>query len=172
MKYYEILLLIVPSLIIFLTVYLLMRQFFRNQLRLRMFKREDSNRASLTPLKLQAYERLTLMCERISIPNLLLRLKDRNMSAAALKATMILAVQQEYEHNISQQLYVSDQLWKIIQMAKNQIIEIVALVGEQVEANSAGEVYASELIQFLDSQEKDPLATAKLAIKREAGITM
>lgn len=170
MNYFEIFLLIIPSLIIFLTIYLLMRQFFKNEMRLRMMKHNEETRDTLTPLKIQACERLTLFCERVSIPNLLLRIKNKNLSAGTLKSMLILAVQQEYEHNVSQQLYVSDKLWKIIQLAKNQIVEIIALVGEKVGSDEDGETYANELIAFLEQQEKDPLMTAKMAIKREAGI--
>lgn len=172
MSYFEILFLIIPAILVFLAIYLLMKQFFDNQLKLRMAKQRESVQGSLTPLKIQAYERLMLFCERISIPNLLIRLRENGMAPQTLKATMIMAVQQEYEHNVSQQLYVSDKLWQIIQLAKNQIIETIALIGEKHRKSEDAASFANELIEFVESQEKDPLNTAKFAIRREAGLLL
>ena len=172
MSYIELILVIIPALMVFITVYLLMKQFFDNQFRLTAMKQKDAVTGTLTPLKIQAYERLILLCERIAIPHVLIRLKEDHMSPSTLKASMIMAVQQEYEHNVSQQLFVSSSLWQIIQLAKNQIIETIAIIGDKYKKSDDTAAFANELIEFVENQEKDPLATAKFAIRKEAGLLL
>ncbi len=171
-NYWTILLVILPALIVFMIVYLLMRTFFSNQLRLRMLEGREQNSTNTRHLKLQAYERLMLFCERVTIPNLLLRIQSSDMSARDLKSALIVAVQQEFEYNLSQQLYVSDKLWQIIKLAKNQLIEIITHVYGKVHAKATAEEFSRQLILFIESQKKDPIETAKMGIKREASLLL
>jgi hypothetical protein len=171
-NYLELLVLLLPSLLIFITVYVLFRQFFNNQLRMRMMNQREKTQESTVPLKLQAYERLTLFCERISMTNLILRLKTKEVSARDLKAALILAIQQEYEHNVSQQLYTSDQLWQIVQLAKNQQIELIAQISDGLAKDASSDDLARQLVTFQQTQKTNPVATAKSAIKKEAGLLL
>ena len=66
------------------------------------------------PSNFKAYERLILLCERINIADLILRLKAPGTSAVELKSALLLAVQQEFEHNLTQQLYVTEELWQVL----------------------------------------------------------
>ena len=125
LDYYEILLLMIPVLIVFGAIYLLFRQFFHNQYKLQVAMARTSGSEAIVRLKLQSYERLMLFCERIEVKSLLLRLQSTHMTSKDLQSAIVLAVQQEFEYNLSQQLYVSDKLWMIIDLAKNQVIEIV-----------------------------------------------
>ena len=113
-----------------------------------------------------------LFCERVSLQNLLLRMQSNNMSAKDLKSTLVLSIQQEFEYNLSQQLYVSEQLWQIIKLAKNQLIEIITHVGTKVSSNATAEDFSQQLILFVESQKKDPIETAKAAIKKEASLLL
>ncbi|HMW75898.1 MAG TPA: hypothetical protein PKD40_09585, partial [Saprospiraceae bacterium] len=69
--------------------------------------KQNANAVTL-PLKLQAYERLSLFCERISIPSLILRLNQPGMNTQALRYAMLISIQKEFEHNITQQMYISE----------------------------------------------------------------
>lgn len=171
LAYYEILILLIPALMVFLAVYFLFRQFFQNQLKMEAFKARQEDSKVSRELKLRAYERLMLFAERISIPNLLLRLQSRDMSMQDLRSSLILAVQQEYEHNLSQQLYVSDKLWSIIHLAKDQLIEIITHVAAQVPAGATAQDFSNQLILFSESQ-TSPVETAKKAIKKESSLLL
>jgi hypothetical protein len=170
--YMEVILIILPSLVIFLTIFVLMRMWFKNQLKMKMLDVRDENTQFTRPLKLQAYERLMLFCERVSLQNLLLRIQSKDMSAQDLKAALILSIQQEFEYNLSQQLYVSEKLWQIIKLAKNQMIEIITHVGSKVSPNGSGDDFSKQLILFTESQKQDPIETAKLAIKKEVTLLL
>jgi hypothetical protein len=171
-NYWTVILVTMPALIVFGIVYVLLRTYFNNQLKLRMLENRDANSQTSRPLKLQAYERLMLFCERVSLSNLLLRIQGSDMTAQDLKSTLVVAIQQEFEYNLSQQLYVSDKLWQIVKLAKNQLIEIVTHVGTKVPPKASAEEFSQQLILFIESQKKDPIETAKAAVKKEASLLL
>ena len=76
-------------------------------------------------LQLQAYERLILLTERIALPNLISRLKQENFSAREMQALLTESIRQEFDHNVTQQIYVSQEAWDAIRNLKEQNIFIV-----------------------------------------------
>ena len=170
--YWTIVLVVITALIVFGIVYFLMKAYLDSQLRLKVLETRDANAQTSRPLKLQAYERLMLFCERVSLPNLLLRIQSSDMTAKDLKSSLVIAIQQEFEYNLSQQLYVSDKLWQIVKLAKNQLIEIVTHIGATVPPKASADEFSQQLILFFESQKKDPIETAKSAVKKEASLLL
>jgi len=85
---------------------------------------------------------------------------------------MMIAVQQEFEHNITQQVYVSEQLWQIIKIAKDDDINMINLVAKDLDPNSDARLYSEKLFQLLQQRGDLPLDKALLAIKKEAGVLL
>lgn len=128
-------------------------------------------RAQITlPLRLQAFERLTLLCERIDLPELVLRLKTPGASAGALRSALLLAVQQEFEHNLAQQLYVSPELWAILIKAKGKTMDLITIASEGLDPKASSEEYANKLINMAYEEEMLPSHIAKRAIKTESSL--
>lgn len=165
----EIIKITIPALVVYFTVKTLLQQYLDKQYQLRVLEGQQNERNTNAsfPMRLQAYERLSLFCERISIPNLMLRLRESGMTVRDLRISMLLAIQQEYEHNITQQVYVSDQLWQIIKMARDTTLQAIDGVASGLEDDGDSKVFAKALIDYINEQEGDPLATALLAIKKE-----
>lgn len=168
----EIIKLTIPALIVFFTVQALLKQFLIGQQQLRMLELRKDQQGDTLPLRMQAYERLSLFCERISIPNLLLRLRKEGMTAAQLRLNMMLAVQQEYEHNITQQVYVSDQLWQILYVARDDAIKTINLAAEIVDPKADAKELAETIFAILEKRGTTGLETALLAIKKEAALLL
>ncbi len=168
----EILKYIIPSLVVFATCYFLIKQFFNKEYALKALELKGKYSKDAIPLKLQAYERLLLFCDRISIPNLLLRLKTRNMTVDDLKAAMMISVQKEFEHNMAQQLYVSNKLWEILHLAKNDTISLITSSAEGLSNQENAESLANKLMQKYSSMQKNPIQIATTAIKEEAKIIL
>ncbi len=168
----EILKLTIPGLIVFVTVYVLLKQLTAQLLVNRQVdQRIDAQKISI-PLRFQAYERLSLYCERISIPNLVLRLRHEGMTMNSLKWGMMQAIQQEYEHNVTQQVYVSEALWKILRLAREHMMTILDATAESLDKTATPEEYIQALFEYLDRQESDPLLVALSAIKKEAALRL
>ena len=160
----ELLKITLPALIVFFTVFYLMRHYIQGQLAMQRMKIQEEQQKISIPLRLQAYERLILLCERIALDQLLLRLRTREMKSSDLKNVLMIAVKQEYDHNLTQQLYVSDKLWEIISAAKDQLLDLIYLAARENPGDDP-DAYSRELIKLY--QQNNPLKTALHAIVKE-----
>jgi hypothetical protein len=152
-----------PALIVFFTVHYLFKNFLNQQYRLRDLKFRNNLGKDVRALKLQAYERLILFCERITFENLSYRLVHTDMGVRELQNAMLIAIQQEFEHNITQQIYVSENLWKIIQLAKEQMQAHISQASGQNNGELLNNIHAS-----IAHAKADPVSFAKAAIRNEA----
>lgn len=157
----------IPSLTVFGIVYYLMNNQQKQNIQLEAIKMQREDKKNKTNFKMQAYERLIMLCERIDPVNLFLRLSVHEMTVKQLQSSMLIAIKQEVEHNYSQQLFVSQSLWKIIIMASDQIASLITEAGSKLNPEDD----AGKLIELLSSFENhlgnSPLVTAKNAIKEE-----
>ena len=160
----------IPSVVVLLAIYLMFKMYFQHQLQSGALNARKEKTQITLPLRLQAFERLTMLCERIDLAELVLRLKTPGTNAAALRSALILAIQQEFEHNVSQQLYVSEELWNILQVAKAKTMDLIILAGEGLEANASADEYAQKLIELASEEPSLPGQIAKRAVKTEAGL--
>ncbi|MGV3599195.1 MAG: hypothetical protein ACO1PI_15135 [Bacteroidota bacterium] len=116
---------VLPAVVVFLVGYFTLKKMLDNYYEQKMLEFRQQNRSSMVPIKIQAYERLTIYLDRINPSNMLLRLNQPGIPAAAFKATLIATVNEEFGHNLAQQLYVSPQSWKLIKLVKERVIELI-----------------------------------------------
>ena len=168
--FFELLKYTIPALIVFFTAYFLLKQLLDERQRIdRMALKQGAQKITL-PLRLQAYERLTLLCDRVSIPNALLRIRMPGMTVGELRGALLLSISQEFEHNTSQQLFVSETLWQIISLAKDQTLSLITQAGEDLDSKAGDQAFVDELLTMLDAQGlPTPLHRAIIAIRTEAG---
>lgn len=156
-----------PSLFLFLTTFFLVRGFLRNQNQSlsaflmkeaeyrkveserRTIELSKSNKVITMPLRMQAYERMTLFCTRLEITNMLRRSTALDLSAKQLSMDLLFTVDEEYSHNIAQQLYMSDELWQIIQLAKLETVNILKNARKSAEETNGIEATANQYIDIL-----------------------
>ncbi|MEO1263253.1 MAG: hypothetical protein AAFZ15_30875 [Bacteroidota bacterium] len=168
----EIIKISVPALIVFFTVLHLLKNHTEKEYQLKLLENKQSNKKTTIPMRLQAYERLSLFCERIAIPSLLLRLKEQEQTSAELRLKLLLTIQQEFEYNITQQVYVSEQLWQILKIAREDTMTIINSVAENLDAKSPSSELSNSLLTFLDKQPFTTLDKALIAIKKEATLLL
>ena len=124
-----ILIAILPSVVVFLTCFLLIKRYLEHlDKKTTVDHNAELKKESLKtilPLRLQAYERLVLYLERISPNSLVMRTYKAGMSARLLQADMTKAIREEYEHNITQQVYVSASVWQMSKQAKEETIKLI-----------------------------------------------
>ena len=168
----EILKYILPALIVFATVYFLMKKFLDTQYHTQVLKFKQDQMKNTLPVKLQAYERMAMFCERISLDNLSYRLSSHNIDAKSMSNAMLIAIQQEYEHNMSQQVYISEKLWEIITMAKNQMQNIISTAADDPTIGNSPAALVQKAVEIQNSMGGSPVNTAKKAIKKEIEIIL
>jgi hypothetical protein len=120
---YELLKYTVPSLVVLATAYYLLKMFLEKETeKVQMQMRLDVQKLSL-PIRMQAYERLVLLLERIEPAGLLVRTNLPGMNASQLQSALIQSIRSEFEHNLSQQLYVSTKAWEMVRNAREETIK-------------------------------------------------
>ncbi|WP_343329882.1 hypothetical protein [Polaribacter staleyi] len=115
------------------------------------------------PIKLQAYERMLLFCERINPIKILVRVKPISENTQDYLQLLIANVEQEFEHNLVQQIYISDDTWTVILAAKNTVINKLRQVAET--SKSANELRENVIVYY--SKTLPPTDTAVSFIKNE-----
>jgi hypothetical protein len=112
-----------PALVVLATAYFLLKMFLDNEAaKTRMQIRLDMQKITM-PVRMQAYERLILLCERIEPAGLLVRTNMPGMNASQLQSALVQSVRSEFEHNLSQQLYVSTKAWEMVRNAREETIK-------------------------------------------------
>jgi hypothetical protein len=175
----DVLLYFVPALIVMMGMFMVMKRFLDTQLlTLKKFlerdlivkSAEDKNlrqRESM-PLKLQAYERLILFLERIAPNSVLVRVHRGGMAASQLQADLVATIRAEFEHNLSQQIYVSEQAWEEVKDAKEEMIRIINNAFSHVGTNASGIQMSSQIFEQVLKMDTVPTQKAIDFLKSEA----
>jgi len=122
-----------------------------------------SDTFSSKPLQLQAYERITVLAERIAIPSLVSRASQQsNLSAREMQLLLLESVKQEYEYNASQQIYVTPVAWEAVKNLKDQNMLIINQVAATLPPDARGIDLNKRLMDFIISQPKGQLHTIVL----------
>ena len=164
----EILKYTLPSLIVFVTAYALLKSLLNNELKKTQLKLRMNNQKEVLPLRLQAYERLTLLLERIKPHSLIERIAEPGMSAAQLRQALVIAIRSEYEHNLSQQIYVSMKTWQTVTLVKENMIQMINAIGSRTPKQAtAADLSKIILNHVLESEEEEPAQQALDVLKQE-----
>lgn len=114
---------------------------------------QQSKRASVS-LQLQAYERLTLLTDRIALPNLISRLGNPDISASEMQYLLIKNIKDEFDYNISQQIYVSPEIWNAIRNLKENNLLIINRVGLSVPSIASAATLNRAILEYLMQDQK------------------
>ncbi|UQD56932.1 hypothetical protein [Flavobacterium sp. K5-23] len=156
-----------PSLITGGVAYFLFDSHFKDQQNTRRWLLQKDNQSGTLPLRLQAYERVTLFMERINPSQLMIRINPLSEDKNDYQNLVIAQIEQEFEHNLAQQIYISEECWSIIVTAKNATIQMIRLAAKNEKvsnADSLREVVISDLIE-----KQSPSYAALAYIKNEVG---
>lgn len=141
----------------------------------RPWKEDKTNGTSFTtrPLQLQAYERLVLLCERISLPSLISRVSQPGISAREMQVFLIESIKQEYEYNISQQVYVSVIAWDAVRNLRDQSILIINQIASVLPPDARATELNRRLLEVILGQQEKALHTIVLeTLNYEAKLLM
>ncbi|MEP2059013.1 hypothetical protein [Maribacter litoralis] len=133
--------------------------------RRRFLLHKDSQKDTL-PVRLQAYERMALFLERIAIPSLVVRVAPQSDDKNAYENLLIKSIETEFDHNLSQQIYMTDECWNIIKAAKSATIQMIrkAAMSNTETADKLREDILNETME-----KTSPSSTALTFVKKEIG---
>ena len=149
-KIFEVFLYAVPAIITGLIAFYFFKEHTKNEDGRRRFLLHKDMQVNTLPIRLQAYERLALFLERITPTKLLVRVAPTSSNKEDYESLLIQNIDQEFQHNLSQQIYVSDECWNITKAAKNATIQLIRKAGlleKTTSANKLREVVLTEMME-------------------------
>lgn len=152
-----------PSIITGGVAYYFFNSYLKNEEGRRRFLLHKESQKTALPLRLQAYERMALFLERINPGKLLVRIAPLSTDQNDYEALLIRHIEQEFEHNLTQQVYISDECWNVILTAKNTIIQTIRKT--TLKAENADKLREMILTDLMESQ--SPTVLALSFIKNE-----
>ncbi len=163
----EILKYTVPSLVVFFTVLVMMRNWTKNEESRRKSEFNMHISDEILPVRLQAYERSILLLERISPESMIMRLSRNDYTARQLVKELLTNITSEFDHNIAQQTYMSIEAWEKMKAAKNQVINLINDTAKEVNPDAKGTTLGKLMLERLTELKSPPTQTAIDFLKQE-----
>jgi len=165
----QITLIVLISTAVMITTVYFFKQWLNHKERAWAFVMKQDNNKALAPLKITAYERLVVMLERISPQSLIMRQNSGVKNATMLQLELIRAIREEFEHNISLQMYVSSECWEQIKRAKDDATELIKAAYTRVRPESSGMELSREILHLEANVGVGAIQDALIAIRIEMG---
>ncbi len=165
--FFDILKLILPAIIVFLTAFFTIKKFLDNEQKKRLVNLRKDGQTVITPIRLQAYERVTMFLERISPLALVNSVNKQGMSARMLQAGMLSTIRDEFNHNLSQQVYMSNEAWLLVKKSKEEMIKMINVTLYKVGDSASGSDLSKVILQIAMKMDKLPTEIAIDFLKAE-----
>ncbi len=166
-SFIEILKYILPSLVVFFTAYLLVRSLLLNDRKKEKLHMMLNNQKVITPIRLQAYERMSIFLERISLETLLTRVHKKGMTSQQLQGKLVSTIKEEYSHNISQQIYLSSEIWQYVRKAKENTVNMINTQAGKIDPNAPSITLSKAILEHLMEINETPAQVALEQLKKE-----
>ena len=169
-----IILLIVVIAVIIFGFWMIIHTNFRNEEKRRQFELKRESQKTISPIRLRAYERLTLLMERTKPEHMLLELQQKEPTALStwtireLQQYLLQTLRAEFEHNQSQQVYVSDEVWEDIVHARDQMAAFIIGIATQLPPDATTQTYATTMLTAFTTNGVTPTDKALEELKNEA----
>ena len=164
----ELLKIIIPAGLVFAAAYFTIKRFLDHEKEKQHWQVKHENRSVMAPLRLQAYERLVLFLERSHPLQLIVRIPHTALNVRQFQLEIITTIRQEFEHNLTQQIYISSGAWDIVKQAKEEIIKLINLSAAQITANVPATELSQKLMHIISQLDKKlPSDVAIEYLKRE-----
>ena len=150
-----------------MTAVYFMRRESEKELRNAQIELRKERQQFFLPNRVDAYQRAILLMERIHPNSLVMRHNNPGLPAAALQMQLLDAIRTEYEHNIAQQMFISQPTWELVRKSKDETVKLIHLAGQQMEATSTGMDLSSKIFEIVGEIGELPSEIAVKALKEE-----
>jgi hypothetical protein len=164
----DILLYFAPALLVLGAMFIVIKRFLDRDRQLRTIDLKKEMHKDSLPLRLQAIERLVLFVERISPDSILTRVHRSGITAGQLHADLLTTIRAEFEHNLSQQIYVSTTAWQAVKTAKDEMAKLFNIALGEVSAHASGVQLSSKIYDLMIQEDNYPHQKAIDVLKDEA----
>jgi hypothetical protein len=159
--------LLIPAAVVLYAAYLLVRSFIQKEIEMKRLEVRSRSIETVLPNRLQAYERMALFLERMSPQNLLIRLNTAAMPAREFHQLLLAEIRNEYNHNVSQQIYMGEDVWNLIKSAKEELTVTINESASELPADSSSLELAKRIFEKTMNKPADSMAHAMSELKKE-----
>ncbi len=163
----ELLRLALPALIVAGAMYYVVNRYLDRDYKSRVLDLRMKNSEIILPIRLQAYERIILLLERITPSNLLIRVSGAGLTAAEYHRVLVTEIREEFNHNLSQQVYMTEQAWQMVKRAQEGVINMVNTAYQNMPQDAKGTDLAKRVLEMVLAGEAEPTADAISFLKQE-----
>ncbi|WP_291778854.1 hypothetical protein [Cecembia sp.] len=163
----DLLKIILPAGLVIYGMYLTIMSFLKKEREKMVVELKTQNTQTILPIRLQAGERLCLLLERITPNNLVRRINSPEYTARELYSQLLHEVREEFNHNLSQQVYFSDETWESVRRAVESVITLINTGMQDMGAESRGIDLAKKIFQLSLDQKNDAIQYALKHVKDE-----
>ena len=164
---YEVIKALLPAAVVMLTVYFMMRAFLIGQDKDRKMAIWQDKRSVTLPLRLQAYERLAIFLERLSPESMLMRVDMQGMSSGELQSALLTMIRNEFDHNVSQQIYVSQDAWDTVKKVRSYTVRQIQAVASMVSSDQPAMAFSTQFLKMTVESDTSPSEKALAMLKEE-----
>jgi hypothetical protein len=158
---------ILPAVLVLWAMYLTVSSFIKKDLIQKELEIKSETTKTLLPIRLQAYERMALFLERISPNNLLIRLNGQTPNVLSFQQLMLSEIREEFSHNLSQQVYMSDEAWTTVKNAMNETVALINLSAKDLSPDAPAIELSKRVFEIMMSKEVNPSDEALKVVKQE-----
>jgi hypothetical protein len=161
---------LLPASLVLLGIYLTVESVLKKQFEKNVLEIRSKNTEIILPVRLQAYERMALFLERISPHNLIIRINQPNMTSGEMQAIMLHEIREELNHNLSQQIYMTEVVWTLIRNATEDITSTINTCAQQIESDKPSIELARKIFEVQMNKEGDLIQKAMSELKSEISL--
>ena len=158
---------LIPAAVVLYAVYLTVRSFMVKEIELKKLEIRTRSIETILPNRLQAYERMCLFLERISPPNMLMRLNNPGYSARDFHKYLLDEIRNEYNHNVSQQIYMSEEVWSMIKNAKEDLTILINEASTALDSEATSLDLSRKIFELTLEKKVDPIGHALSELRKE-----
>ena len=159
--------LLIPALLVLYAMYLTVKNVLEKDIERKEVDFKIKNYETILPMRLQAYERLTLLLERISPNNIMLRLNNPKLTALEFQIILVKEIRDEFNHNLSQQIYVSEDTWVLVKKAIEDTINLINQCSINLKDNAKGVDLTKAVFGEIMQNDVDSIEHALSQLKKE-----
>ncbi len=164
---WDLLKIILPAAIVLYAMYLAINTMLQKANERNLIELKGKNKEIVLPLRLQAYERMCLYLERISPEQLIKRVQQGDQNVAELQYLLLNEVREEFNHNLSQQVYMSVDAWESVKTAKEELIMTINQSARTLEAEEKSIVLVKLIYEQALSKANDSIDYSLRLLKEE-----
>jgi hypothetical protein len=163
----ELIKVLLPALAVLYAMYLVVKSFLDKEMEKKIVEVRSKNAEVILPVRMQAYERICLFLERITPNNLLVRLNDGSYTARQFQQILVGEIREEFNHNLSMQLYMSDDAWIMVKNAMQEVITVINESAKEVNPDAKSIELSRRIFEKMLAKDPDPIQIALTEVKDE-----